>query len=949
MRLVMPRFNWDKKSLLRKQIVVAFFFLLAIGEFGIIPHMINKEKIKEDFISSFRQLTGLTIDIQGDAQVHAFPRPHIVINSLEVHNPPSAARPFMFTLDKVDLTPTIGSLMRGKFVVSSIEFDGAVINLEKMKDSKFNVTKLLAPQESVDAGVSSPNDVVSPQKADDKTVRDFLNADHIAFKNSFLRYSNTPGGSEFTCDIVRLDFANRRQEAPSTIDMALRYNDKPIEVTGRIDNFVRALENDVSPLSLEAKSGKDFLVYNGMTGIKSGFLAMEGKIRMGLEDFIAWTTIPADMKGNKAFEITRKPVPVQLASSFSLKENAFSMPDLTLDGAFIKANLVLTLDKTFHAELSGKIRDLDLETFFASGLIASPPSVKKEDQINHSLFLGPSPKSWFSFLDIHANLKMDQASYNGQQLKNGHFEFDMINDEMTVSLADFAMPGDARLAFTGIGKESYNGFTLEGEVTVAGDNFIKTTEFFKTRSLALPPEDFGRFRAQGNMVLSSADIRLSEIRARIENIGMVGGVIATFAASPQIRVALKLSGLNLDHFTALWGVGRLLKRSLRSDSFEGVEDAKSSYLVGWLQNLGSEIDFSGIFDGFKLNEKDRERASFRLRVKKNVMALTKLDVVYNGSELRGDFKLDISDQLPQAKIDAVFDTLDVARFFDLPPEAPASKNSENRWSRKEMNFYWINSINADFHIRAGHFKYGWLDAENFDMTGNTGNGHLAVDNISGGVRGAQAQGQFNVSSEKIARFNMSGDVTGVQPERFVDILPGLTGLSGKFSVSSRLDTSGINFASWIANLEGTIGVGGKDIVVQQFNLPGIIRAVAYVRSVANILNVVKRAFPGGDTPFTSIEGQSIVGSGIIKIANMHIVSPNADGVFLAQIDLPNWKMEGRTILFLRKLNRMRPPTITINMEGDIDGPQKLLDTRLLEDYVTNRTSSQMIREYVPLQ
>jgi hypothetical protein len=152
-------------------------------------------------------------------------------------------------------------------------------------------------------------------------------------------------------------------------------------------------------------------------------------------------------------------------------------------------------------------------------------------------------------------------------------------------------------------------------------------------------------------------------------------------------------------------------------------------------------------------------------------------------------------------------------------------------------------------------------------------------------------------------------------------------------------------ASWISNLSGSLSVSGRDIEVKEFNLPAIIRAVAYVRTVADILNVVKRAFPSGNTVFPRLDGQWAINKGVVETANAKIYSSQADGLILSSFDLLNWTTKNSFIFDLKSLNVTPSPNIIVNIYGDGNSPKVDFDTRSLEQYVNSKTSEKLLKEY----
>jgi hypothetical protein len=65
----------------------------------------------------------------------------------------------------------------------------------------------------------------------------------------------------------------------------------------------------------------------------------------------------------------------------------------------------------------------------------------------------------------------------------------------------------------------------------------------------------------------------------------------------------------------------------------------------------------------------------------------------------------------------------------------------------------------------------------------------------------------------------------------------------------------------------------------------------------------------------------------------------------SQVDLVNWKVQTNISLLLKTLDAAHPPGMIITFSGDLDKPETALDTRSLEQYVTNKTSQRMLQEY----
>jgi hypothetical protein len=160
-----------------------------------------------------------------------------------------------------------------------------------------------------------------------------------------------------------------------------------------------------------------------------------------------------------------------------------------------------------------------------------------------------------------------------------------------------------------------------------------------------------------------------------------------------------------------------------------------------------------------------------------------------------------------------------------------------------------------------------------------------------------------------------------------------------------VNASGVDIHSWISSLQGSVSLAGDNIDIHGFNLAAVIHSVAYVRTVADILNVVRRAFPGGETIFSNIQGQWTIDSGVLKTSNSKLISELADGLLTSQVDLVNWLTQSSISLSLKTLDPTHPPGMVINFNGNLDKPETSLDTRSLEQYVTNKTSEKILQGY----
>jgi len=923
----------------------AIVFVLAAGAFYSLPFFINKEQIKQEIANSFKAATGLDLEIEGEATIERFPLPHVTMNSMYVHNAQGASSQFLLTIKLAQIWPSLKSIFTKHITISKIQFDDVRVEPEHMKNDQMNWVN------------NNPSQVpIAP--GDAGGVSHMFDGTHIIFTNTYLRYTDAINSSAYEFKDIRLDFLNGGAKSESALNMTLQFRDKALAVTGKIGSLQHAWSIGEVPANLTVSSGQSSLVYSGNTGFKEGKIVINGKVKLVTEDIVTWISTLTGATDKQSFVPGNyKLLPLQAESDITSDNGKITFPNVTLEGAIIKGGAVVQVTPPYLFEVKAKLTTLDLETLFESKLFALREIIdpfKDAAAARENTFL-ITPKSFVNSLNLTADVSIEDIIYNQQHIKGFRSNLDMAEGDMTISQASAQLPGDTRVIFAGIGKEGYQGFTLEGQVDATGASFADAIKMLKSNGISIPQEDFKRFRLRANSVISSKEFRLSEITARIENMAFVGGFIATFGDRIKLQAALRIGGANLDHFIRLWGLEEW--RASFVESAPGTR--KETFMSRWLKRLDYDSAMNISMEQFILNDVQRDRLDFKLESTTGKISLDDIKTKYNGTQLSGSVALDVMGSLPRLEIKATADTIDVDTFFAGSPGAkplgavgpmplkaqPANIAPEDRWSRRQFDFHWLEILTASFHIKIGEFKNGLLNARTLDILGNIDNHTLVIDAMTGSIMNAQVALKGNIIGGRIPSINLLANITSLDTNEVVSIFPVLQGMTGKYNLSLKLDASGIDLYSWISSLEGSVGVGGHDIYVHGFNLPGVIRSVSYVRTVADILNVVKRAFPGGDTLFSSVEGQWTVASGIFKTSNTRLANDQAVAVLSSQVDFVNWRTQSTISFALRSLDPVRPPGMVISLIGNLDKPDVAIDTRSLEQYVTNRTSEKMLQQY----
>ncbi len=900
--------------------------ILVMTWFATFPLLVNKESVRNELVNSFYNATGMKLEVQGEVVVKLVPIPHLSIDSMYVLNSPSARSPFFLTIKNVEVWPAFLSLFRGKVTIKKMQVRGVNIELESFGNGRMNWQEI---SKYWDNGTFQVKQV--------KLQDDLLDNIYFQVSGTHVNYTSESGTVSELND-VNASWKTNASEKKHVVNLWFDYLGRSFAITSTISAAIpQLLSPESGNIELNLVSDKDTIGYAGRIGYKDGRWLFNGDLKFDTEDAAYWVKL---MRGQRldTDTATYRKLPVSLRTTVVMKDSdKMTFPDIVLSGTTIEGKMQADMMFPNRLTINAAIDRLNLEDITENGFLNMKPE-EAQDAARNNYY---PEKSDSSVLAISSAVKIKDIAYNGRHIADTSFATDIAGKELTIPQFLATMPGDSHLDFSGIGKFSPTGLALEGQVDLEGKSFTDALSLFKTSGFNLPPEDFKRFHLRTNVSISAQEIRLSEIAARIENISLVGGVLAKIDGRTNIRAALSINGLDLDHIMDLWGV-ESWKKAILSNSIK-LDNSENAISV-WLKRLGYDMYISTALENYVFNSKLYAKANMNLAATAGKIEFDSESLAYKASHVSGKVKIDVTGETPKIDVTGNIDNLDATTLFANPP--PKEKTADKgRWSADVIDFKWMGFINAVYDIKIGHFKYGLVEADNVAVSGNISDRKLNMDSIKATAFEADVAGKLFIDGGTIPTVKAAANVSSLRIERIAPLLPLFSGISGLFNINAIVETNGINMQSMVSNLEGSMGLSGRDIEMHGFNLPGIIRAVAYVHTVADIINVVRRAFPAGNTVFTDVAGSWNISKGVVQTSRTRVNNEQAEGTMASKFDLVNWATSTNVTFALKSLDPVNVPSITVNLAGSIDNPEVTFDTHALEQYVNNKTSEQMLQKY----
>ena len=256
-------------------VIAAFFFLIKVIDFNEYKPRLHK---------AIKESTGYEVIIRGDITLTLSPI-GVSLSDIEINNPTYHPEIPFAKVSSFDVALEVPALLKKEIKVKQLSIDGLVLNIEKIKDGKFNYNLLPVPtQKIVDKKNKESNVTVEKESG---TFFSLMNAKKIQFSNTDVSYADLNTSHKIAFTHIDLDI-NEINYDPS--------------------------RHSIQGLSFLANSHIDKIQYGSTYSISDISMPLETKNGIAISDMLKYTLFDTPIQGSGKFDFTGKQPKISLKS-----------------------------------------------------------------------------------------------------------------------------------------------------------------------------------------------------------------------------------------------------------------------------------------------------------------------------------------------------------------------------------------------------------------------------------------------------------------------------------------------------------------------------------------------------------------------------------------------------------------------------------------------------------
>lgn len=891
-------FKWPLISVFGAGALLLLFLIIA-------PSFIDSEPVANKIGHEIEALTGQQM-IYGEISVGLISGAEVVVHGIAIKNDPDGSANYFFRADKLVIhLDFFEALFTDDPTITNIELIAPKINLERLPSGKSNWTF-----------VQKENELVTQ-------LEEML----IHISDGTIGYTHHE--KERVEDIKAISGTLRISQSQVSVEASginrdIRYG---LMSTCYMNSYahIGSLDAECSAILTSNLFSID---YKGRVIMADGGFQHKGKMTASTADARAWLSLmhQNELHETKTLKGNFIPIAVGMESYSDDKQWIVNINDLVIGNNKGKGTLTYKAEAKQTPELKAQIwfEELNIDELLGDenndGLF-SHEALASEDGFDRSMI-------------TDVTLKTPRLIYKRTPMKNASIAGQMLGGEIVLSNARAVLPGEGSIILLGRVGSDKNGVEFTGQVEAHGRYLHDVMPYLGFSEKDIPRSVFGSFRTRFNIIARSESTTISEFRLLLKDkIQIAGGVNLFQGRRPRIEATVGTRYLDFDPFIDAWRNGNSLLVAPE-------KQPEHPFAFKWLLDVDKEVHLTLELEEYKIVGLKGPSGKLRVSIVDKELSVSGIDVKLARSRIKGKVKLTIDklDPLPFLDAQLNISRLNLDDAFLTTMRAPAAQENfdGNIWSRRPIDLSPLHYFNGHAELRVRQLKHEKFKASNVRTIVKLENQKLHFQDIKMALWGGDFKGDIQVDSEVVPGYAMSFNVSNGQIREMLSTFVKYKNIAGLFSISGKINFSGVNFQNWLDNVVGHVALDARNIVVQGFNLPAVVRAIGSVRAISGLMNSIRLAADSGATRIGNMNGTTYFNRGGLHTTKITFRSNESVGEVQGMLDFKSWMMDMAVKFGLTPLAQSNYPVLEVKFDGSIDMPERSLNTKSVEAFLARK-------------
>lgn len=888
--------------------------LLFLALTQVVPMFIKPEPLAERVSAQVQRIVGENF-VHGKASISVLRGGKLIFDGAAIKNPPDATKNYFLRTDKLILNVGLLDLIFSDNPdIESIEMVAPSIELEHFDEGRNNWS-FLFKGESVSEAVRGANIIV--------TQAEIIYTDHM---HDYVRKLQGINGSlVIASGQLSADMTAVLENKPMTFSSVCQFTE--FKNLGSYDtNCVSSLKHETMDMNIQ---GRLVAKYGGVIS-KQTITANSSDVRLWGDAVFGRGDTPFS-----SFYVNPLPLNFTAETYSDAKESIINVSvfksgetegkgSVTIKKPMENADSYLTGNFVFDT-----LNYDELALGFQESVGGAKDPFRLKDGFN---------KAHTGELTVFANkMRFHQAN-----LSNLSVQGQIASGALIITEAKAQAPSNGSVLTLGRVTASKDGLEYDGLVEAHGDSLHDLSTMFGIDYDDLPKDVFGAFRTRFNIILRSRSTTLSELRLVVgDRIQVAGGINIYAESKPRLNATIAVRNLDFTPLEAHWLRGTTMLTAPDQQTY-------NPYAFAWLKDLNRHIQLQLELDKFTLMGLEGAPSSLLIEMQDGTLEARNIKVGLGGSKIEGNGKITlrpghprplIESQLNVSRInlDDLFMSSIWAARQTIDEDIYQLPNIQNSvWSREAINFFPLHYFDGMCELRVRQISHEKFQVRNFKGVVKVNDYQLSLKEADMNLWGGDMEIDLTVDSAVVPGVNLSYYLLNAQIGDLLESFVDFKNISGLISMSGRVGFSGLNFESWIDGISGHIALDARNVFIQEFNLPAIIRSITSLRSVSGLLNAIRLSFDTGSTRVGSVNGTTYFSRGAMTTTRITFRSNESVGTIDGKLNLRHWTMDMAVNLGLITLSQTGYPFLVVNFDGPLEMPKRSLNTKSVEAFLAQK-------------